>query len=201
MVSFPRPRIIPAKKIKGVPTKLPRLTLPFPPAILPETADEQEITNAKREYGYNRGTKTYYDDLEDLTGTGNVWFETALEGMWDIAPESELEEIKMELGADEKGLTAYVDEWHQYVDNEFEKARKNAPDEFGVGSMLSLGVGDGQAWYVVTKVNKKTCQIEWRGFGYDRYVDQFLGYGGRFDVDRIKPLVQRRLALESIFGG
>lgn len=152
-------------------------------------------------YGYNNGPKTYYDDLEDLTGTGNVWFEHQIDGTWEIVPESQVEEIKMELGSDEKGWTCYVDEWHKAQDAAFEKARANAPTEFGVGSLISVGVGDGQAWYEVTKVNKKTCDIEWRGFGYDRYYDQFLGGGGRFDIDRVKPLVDRRIALESIFGG
>jgi hypothetical protein len=61
-------------------------------------------------------------------------------------------------------------------------------------------VGDGYAFYLVTKVNPRTCDVEWRGFSPDRWTDQVLGYGGRFPRERIEPLVARESALDGIFG-
>lgn len=156
--------------------------------------------NGKTLYGQTLSRKWYPDmytesDVKD----DEVLVEDAVTAQTYIVKVADVEEVKMELGTDDRGLRTFVDDYHQYIEDEFEKATKNVPDSFGKGSMLSVGVGDGSAWYVVTKVNKKTCDIEWRGFCADRYTDQFLGYGGRFDRDRIEPLVERRNVLTQMF--
>lgn len=152
------------------------------------------------QYVEGHGAKTFYSGMRDLTGTGMVWVSDSINGMFDTAPESELTKITIETGTDEKGYAAFVDEYNQHIDNEFNNARKNAPQTFGVGSLFNTHVGDGQAWYIVTKVNKKTCDIEWRNFGFDQYVDRVLGYGGRFDIARIQPLVNFQNNLDKMFG-
>jgi hypothetical protein len=152
------------------------------------------------QYVEGHGAKTYYSELEDLTGTGNVWVSDSINGMFDTASESELTKIEIRTGTDENGFAAFVDEYNQHIDNEFKKATENAPSTFGVGSLFSTVVGDGRAFYVVTKVNKKTCEIEWRNYGADNYVDQILGYGGKFDIERIQPLVNFQNNLDKMFG-
>lgn len=153
------------------------------------------------QYVESHGAKTYYSDLEDLTGTGKVWVSDSIDGMFDMAPENELTQITIEVGTNEKGYAAFVDEYNQHIESEFRKAEDSAPSEFGVGSLFYTPVADGTSWYVVTKVNTKTCDVEWRNFGGDHYVDQVLGYGGRFEIDRIRPLVRSRSALNQMFGG
>ena len=72
-------------------------------------------------------------------------------------------------------------EYHRYVETEFRKAQSISdalPEGMHAGSLFCLPAGDGRAWYLVTKVNKRTCRIEWRGFSPDRWTDAVLGWGG-----------------------
>jgi len=85
------------------------------------------------------------------------------------------------------------DEFDQYVEQQAKEAQelhKSLPkDKLCVGHMFSIGVGDGYASYVVTKVFKKNCDIEWRGFCVDRWTDHHFGWGGRFPIDEIMRYV------------
>jgi hypothetical protein len=60
-------------------------------------------------------------------------------------------------------------------------------------------VGDGYAYYVVRKVNKKTVDIEWRGYSLDRWVDFRFSIGGREKRDVIEALVRREDAMRALF--
>jgi hypothetical protein len=110
--------------------------------------------------------------IEDAI-TGQRWaIQTSLFEIWDIP------------------ISFSADEYHKFVEGEFQKALKTAKKAKGmVGKMLRMGVGDGYAFYIVTKETSKNATIEWRGFGGDRYVDQFLGGGGTFPKSRIVNLV------------
>lgn len=84
-------------------------------------------------------------------------------------------------------------EYNIFVDQEFNKAEKlsnSLPKGLCVGKLFGTGVGDGTAYYVITKVNKKTCKIEWRGFSPDRWVDRHFGYGGSFPNSMIARFVR-----------
>jgi hypothetical protein len=84
------------------------------------------------------------------------------------------------------------DEVTQFVMNEAKKQtefdEKNY-NKFIVGRSFSVGVADGSATYVLTKVNKKTVHIEWRGFCMDRWTDHHFGYGGKFPRKEIEQYV------------
>ena len=86
------------------------------------------------------------------------------------------------------------DKYDKHIKVAFEKAQATSdalPDEgVHVGNLFSIAVADGYAWYVVYKVNKKTCYIEWRGFCTDRYKDCILGYGGKFPIQHIQRFVE-----------
>ena len=97
----------------------------------------------------------------------------------------------------------FDDEYHRYVQAEFEKAQAlsdSLPDGVVKGKLFGVGVADGTAWYVVTKVNKKTCKVEWRSFCLDRYVDRWLGYGRTVPISDVAPYVCRAEALGRLFG-
>lgn len=121
-----------------------------------------------------------------------------------LIPLNQLTEIPMEIGRFDSKLHKFVyqDEYHTYVTNEFEKAQKLSDSLEGlqVGSLFGIGVGDGTAWYVVTKVNKKTCKIEWRGFCLDRWTDHHFGYGGTFNIKEIERWVGRADVIKKLFG-
>jgi hypothetical protein len=74
------------------------------------------------------------------------------------------------------------DEYREYVDEQHQIAEEHSasmPAGIRKGKLFSVPCGDGYAYYVVTKVNKKTVDIEWRGFSFDRWVDFRFGPGGR----------------------
>lgn len=94
------------------------------------------------------------------------------------------------------------DEYHQHVNEQYLIAlgRSDAlPPGLHVGKMFRTPVGDGYAYYVVTKVNKKTVKIEWRGFSLDRWVDFRFGAGGKEDRELIESLVAREDNIRRLF--
>lgn len=113
----------------------------------------------------------------------------------------DMEEIKMEMGKYRNGRWVDQDEYHTFVEDEFEKARKLSASLKGFvpGKLFSVGVADGNAWYVVTKVSGKSCTIEWRGFCLDRYMDHYLGYGGFYPVSKIKRYVDFEEGMAKLF--
>lgn len=95
------------------------------------------------------------------------------------------------------------DDYERYVHTEYEQALERSRQVgkgLKPGKLFQIGVADGLAWYVVTKVNRKTVHVEWRSFQGDRYFDHWLAYGGIFVKDRIEPLVKRMDALDELFG-
>ena len=109
-------------------------------------------------------------------------------------PENRVQDIDM-------GTPPFYD-WHtnewsggseldQFVFAEWDKQKEISDkiDGVKIGKLFSVGVADGYAYYVVTKVNKKTCDISWRGFSLDRYTDRHFGWGGRFNIEEIERFV------------
>lgn len=92
--------------------------------------------------------------------------------------------------------------YDMYVEAERKKAEVASlavTQGVGVGSLFSIGVGDGTAHYVVTKVNKKTCRVEWRGFCLDRWTDHHFGWGGTFPVADVARYVEGGRKIAAIF--
>ncbi|MEN6550096.1 MAG: hypothetical protein ABFE07_28975 [Armatimonadia bacterium] len=85
-------------------------------------------------------------------------------------------------------------EYDKYVEARFNEAQEHSwslPKGVRPGKLISTGVGDGYAFYVITKVNKRGVTLEWRGYSLDRWSDQVLGGGGVFPLRAIEPLVRR----------
>ena len=102
------------------------------------------------------------------------------------------------------------DEYTQYVEEQYQIAKDRSdslPEGLHPGKLFRVPRGDGYAWYVVRKVNKKTVDIEWRGYGLDRWVDGLdrwvddrFGYGGREKRETIDMFVRREDGTRRLFG-
>jgi hypothetical protein len=109
-------------------------------------------------------------------------------------PEKDLVDLPCDFGG----------EYDKHVDAECEKAIK-ASDAItsgvAVGSLFFLPVADGKASYVVTRVGKATCDVEWRGYGgLDRYIDRWLGWGRKkMPLADIKHEVEGNRAMDKLF--
>lgn len=114
---------------------------------------------------------------------GLVRVDDLIEGVYHEVPEADLVDVPR--GTPE---TRYRDEADLWVEAQLAEAeaRSDAIDGLGVGKMFTVGVADGCAFYVVTKVNKKTVDVEWRGYHPDRWTDQMMGFGGRFPRENIE---------------
>jgi hypothetical protein len=99
-------------------------------------------------------------------------------------PALEMEELSMY----DKGDGFY--EWLEQKEAQAREACKSLGPGIKVGKLFSIPVADGYATYVVTKLNKKTADIEWRGYCPDRYRCRVFGYGGRFDRGMIEQQVK-----------
>lgn len=89
----------------------------------------------------------------------------------------------------------------KYLETALEKAQKKSDsvEGFGKGKLFSVPVADGCAYYVVTRVTKKTATVEWRGFHPDRWSDHVLRGGGTFPREAIERLVGREDSLRAFF--
>jgi len=94
-------------------------------------------------------------------------------------------------------LSLYRDEYQKYIDEAFKEAQK-VSDKVGgkvaPGALFGIGVADGTAYYVVTRVwdRGRVCDVAWRGYGGgDRYTDHYFRWGRvRVPVSEIKRYVQ-----------
>ena len=104
---------------------------------------------------------------------------------------------------DEETHMSIDTEFDRYINDEYKKAVKKS-DKVGEGlvknKLFSVPVADGRAWYVVTKVNKNNCNIEWRGFHCDNYRDGTLQWGGSFPHHCIEHHIKCQEGLAKIFG-
>jgi hypothetical protein len=95
-----------------------------------------------------------------------------------------------------------LDEYAAFVEEQYQTAKGRSdglPVGLHVGKMFRVPKGDGYAHYVVTKVNKKTVDIEWRGYCLDRWVDDRFGYGGREKREDIEMFVRREDGARRLF--
>lgn len=84
-------------------------------------------------------------------------------------------------------------EFYDMMDRELERAQALSdalPAGIVKNKLFRVPCGDGYAWYIVTKVNKKTVKIEWRGFSGDRWVDQRFGLGGNVPTEMVEQFIR-----------
>ena len=90
-------------------------------------------------------------------------------------------------------------DYDRYLNDEFKKAlklHKRAGKGIKVDKLCYVGVADGYACYIITKVNAKTCKVEWRAFGgADNRVDRRWGYERTVPHNEAKMYVYDELVL------
>ena len=65
---------------------------------------------------------------------------------------------------------------------------------------FSRPVADGNAWYQVTKVTKKTATVQWcDGICLDNYQDGMLGDGASIPINMAFNMVDFRIRLDKLF--
>jgi hypothetical protein len=114
------------------------------------------------------------DESKALASTGKCIVQDAVTYKRWIVELAFVEDIPYDY--DNEQFTAH----RAYIEEEFQKAQKlsaSLGEGIHKGKMFSIGVADGMAHYVITKVNKKSCSVEWRGFCLDGYTDHYFGYG------------------------
>ena len=121
-------------------------------------------------------------------------------------PESALVDVEQGIPKFKPGTFESIpgDDYARFVDNHYHRARElsqSLGDGLQVGKLFNTSVGDGRAYYVVTKVGKKSVKVEWRGYCPDRYTDAVLGWGGSFPRASIERLVTMGDGLARLFGG
>lgn len=148
-----------------------------------KTADGTTIYGIRIDYG---------DGAKEALKEGKLLIADAVTPRLHVVRAACVEEIQT---GDSKwtpdGISYTDDDYGRYV-RDAEKAAREVSLKSGklaVGSLFAVGVADGHACYVVTKVNPKTAEIEWRGFYDDRYVDRQFGWGGRFKRADVEPHV------------
>lgn len=125
-----------------------------------------------------------------------------------LVPLADVEDVESEPARYDAKKRRFVggDVVEQHEQREYEKAKKlsaSLPQDGKVraGAMFEISVADGRAPYVVVSVGKRTCRVEWRGFGGDRYRDHHFGLGGSFLIRDVARYVTGDQMLRSIFGG
>lgn len=150
--------------------------------------------------------RSYGKEVEAAKARGLLIVEDAVLPVAYEVREADVVDLEVKLpGRFDSATGLYVDlsEYDTYVQEAW-KAAKAVSDAVAsgvcVGSMFTIGVGDGSAHYVVTKVNKKTCRVEWRGFCADRWRDHHFGMGGSFKLEDVARYVESDRAMARLFG-
>lgn len=75
----------------------------------------------------------------------------------------------------------FDDELSQFVQKSFVESQRvdAALRQFGVNAMVMYPMGDGQAFYVVTRCTKRFVWLSWRGFTPDRWEHPLVACGCR----------------------
>lgn len=95
-----------------------------------------------------------------------------------------------------------TNEFYDMIDAEMARVQALSdalPSGVVKGKLFRVPCGDGYAWYIVTKVNKKTVKIEWRGFSGDRWVDQRFGLGGNVPIEMVERFIRYEEGTRRLF--
>jgi hypothetical protein len=146
----------------------------------------------------------YTEDAEKYWAKGYLIISDAITGEPNLVPFADIEyqpkELKFSFDL-ETGLPDST-EYDLHILKAYKEHKKRdeaAGEGLHVHRMFAIQVADGHANYVVTKVNKKTCKIEWRNFGADNYTCPILGWGGTFPVGIIERQIHHADGIKKLF--
>jgi hypothetical protein len=144
---------------------------------------------------YDEDAKNYWKEKKLLVAdaiTGHLFL------VQHDDPELVIEDQPLKWGKSDPETRMSIDtEYDRLINDAYKEAcekHKAAGKGVKAGKLCSVGVADGCAMYVITKVNKKTCKVEWRAFGGgDNYVDRRWGYESTVPLDDAQMYIQGRL--------
>ena len=147
----------------------------------------------------------YGEEAQEHWKNRNLVVEDPIDGQLTLVPYDRVEIQKQEFGwskCDPETNMSIETEFDRHINNAYKEAMrksKEAGEGVAKNKLFTVSVADGYAYYVVTKVNKKSVKIEWRGFCPDRYADGTLGYGGTFPMHCIENHIHWQDARDKIF--
>ena len=128
----------------------------------------------------------YSDEAKTFWKTRRILVEDAVTGERFLESLDMIGHEKQPYGHDnwDKETNMPIDtEYDRHINDAYKdhiKKSKEAGEGMVKNKLFSIPIADGCAWYVITKVKKKTVDIEWRGFCLDQWYDPTLNYGGSF---------------------
>jgi hypothetical protein len=100
-------------------------------------------------------------------------------------------------------LVSGGNDFDRFVSNAYTQAQaasKAAGKGVAVNKLFSIGVADGKAVYVVTKIRGDRVTVEWRGFGGgDRYTDHYFGYGKTVSKADVAKYIRGEEGMAAVF--
>lgn len=67
-----------------------------------------------------------------------------------------------------------------------------------LGRIIKFSMADSFAYYIITKVNKKTVRLEWINY-CDGWMDSRIGEGGLIDIEYVENEVRHQDRLHQLF--
>jgi hypothetical protein len=127
--------------------------------------------------------ESYSKEAEKAANQGKVIVAHAIYPTRVLVQESSVVDVPLSYGGEYDTYVQIMQDLHEVL------ADRLGRDRLQHGHLFAMGVADGSAHYVVTKVRQATCTVEWRGFCGDRWVDRVFGWGGSFRRRDVEPLV------------
>jgi len=127
--------------------------------------------------------EAYGAEAEKHAKQGNLVVSHAIYPTRVLVKETSVVDIPLTFGGEYDAYVTLMADLHEVIEGRLGR------EKLQPGHLFAMGVGDGAAHYVVTKVRQATCTVEWRGFNGDRYVDRVFGWGGSFRRRDVEPLV------------
>lgn len=141
------------------------------------------------------------EDAERELEKGNVIVEDAITGArWMLSLETwwfEPQENNIRAERDPETHLPLENDYDRYVNEKFKEAiaaHRAAGPGVQKGKLCVAHAADGIcAYYEITRVYKKVCKVEWRGYDPDRHVDMRWGYVSNVPIVQAKATLCRWL--------
>jgi hypothetical protein len=171
-----------------------------------KSRDHYQVKYEAAKLGIQYGIANMYgEEFEKYAKRGQVLVDHAVFPTMAVLPEAQLTDLKMDYRGPTKSAGGFMNglgEYHDYVtlQHVIHQIRHDRlpSDQVAAGHLFAVGVGDGAAYYCVTKAGQTSCQIEWRGFCLDRWFARPWGFGGKFRTQDVAAMIG--LGVTRIFG-
>jgi hypothetical protein len=171
-----------------------------------KSLDHYQVKYEHSELGVQYGIANIYGEaFQKYARRGQILVDHAVFPTMAVVPESQLTDLETDYSSRGKAVVGFMyglGEYHDYVtlQHVVHQIRHDQlpSDKVTAGHLFSVGVGDGAAYYCVTRAGKTTCRVEWRGFCLDRWFARPWGFGGKFRTQDVAAMIG--LGVTRLFG-